>query len=254
MKTNIWKKYVSVWELFAGSTIYKIAVLLAVMGAVQIFLFQKAMMAYIPMDTYDLDFLAIEHYSLEYMTDKSHSAVVLAVAFVLLTVVLCRNGCNIGSKSSYTLKRLQVTEKMIFLMQCIYNSLCYVLLLGVQVAVLLIQSGMYTAHAKYVTNQTVFLAFYRNDFMHSVLPLDGGMRWLVNLLFIIGCGVAAAVFTYRQRYGKVAWVLWIVPAEILISFIRGMEDTYISLLFAIAVCMTAGISAFRHVFGKSMEE
>lgn len=254
MKTNIWKKYVSVLELFARNTIYKIAILLAAMGGVQIFLFQQAMTAYVPMDTYDLDFTAIEHYSLEYMADESRSAVVLAIVFVLLTVVLCWNGCNIGSKSSYTWKRLQVTEKMIFLMQCIYNSLCYVLLLGVQVAVLLIQSGMYTAHAKHVTNQTVFLAFYRNDFMHSVLPLDGGMRWLVNLLFIIGCGMAAAVFTYRQRHGKVEWVLWIVPAEILISFVRGMEDTYISLLFAIAVCMIAGISAFRHVLGKSMEE
>ncbi len=255
MKVNILKKYVSVFELFTRNTIYKIAMLLTAMGTVQILLFRRVMEAYIPMAAYD--FVVMEYYSLEYMIDESHSAVFLAIAFVLLTAVLCRNGCNIGSKSSYTMQRLQVTEKKVFLMQCIYNSLCYGLLLGVQVAVFLIQGSMYTAYSEHVTNQTVFLAFYRNDFMHSVLPLDGGMRWVTNFIFVVGCGVSAAVFTYLQRRGKTAWSLFIVIACILVGFIRELKYQYLGLGFAIVIGIIAGFTVYWHVLcrkGDSCEK
>jgi len=167
---------------------------------------------------YELDFQAMEHYTLEYMVDKSNSVIFMGIAFILITVILCWSGCNIGSKSSYTIQRLQVTEKKIFILQSVYNSLCYVLLLGVQIVVFYIQSRMYMAQAGHVTSQTLFLAFYRNDFMHSVLPLEGTMRWISNILIVPGCGVSTAVFTYLQRRGKIAWSLFIVVACVLVGF------------------------------------
>ena len=214
------KKYISIFELFARNTIYKILLVLIAMGSAQITMFRKAMQEWIPVDFlyYELDVKAIEHYTLEYMVDQSNSEIFMGIAFVLITAILCWNGCNVGSKSSYTLQRLQVNGKIIFIMQSIYNCLCYVLLLGTCVGMFFIQSSMYVAQAGHVTNQTVLLAFYRNDFMHSVLPLEGTMRWIVNVLLVIGCGVSTAVFTYLQRRGKVAWSIFMVTACALVGF------------------------------------
>lgn len=247
------KKYISIFELFARNTIYKVFMVLLAMGVAEILLFTRAMTEWIPLDYYDLDFQAIEHYSLEYMVDRSNSVVVMAAAFVVLTAVLCWNGCNIGSKSSYTWQRLQVSEKAIFIMQSIYNSCCYVLLWGVQIVVFLIQSILYVSESEKVTNQTVFLAFYRNDFMHSVLPLEGTMRWSVNIIIILGCGVCTAVFTYLQRRGKMAWSLLIFIASILLGFIQELGNQ-LGLVTAMLVLAIAGLTAYCHVFQKKEDE
>ena len=247
------KKYISIFELFARNTVYKILFVLLAMGAAQITMFQKAMSEWIPVDYYDLDFQGIEHYSLEYMVDKSNSPVFMGIAFVLITAILCWSGCNLGSKSSYTLQRLQVKEKTIFIMQCIYNSLCYVLLLGVQVAVLLVLCGMYVEQSDNVTNQTVFLAFYRNEFMHSVLPMEGMMRWIVNILILLGCGTSAAVFTYLQRRGKVAWSLFVVVACVLVGFIQELGGQ-LELGTAFSAVIIVALTVYYHVFQKKEDE
>jgi len=239
------KKYISILELFARNTIYKILLVLVLMGTAQIAMFREAMQEWIPMDYYDLNVQTIEHYTLEYMVDRSNSIIFMGIAFVLITAILCWNGCNIGSKSSYTLQRLQVTEKKIFIMQSIYNSLCYVLLLSTQIGVFFIQSSMYVAQAGHVTNQTVFLAYYRNDFMHSVLPLEGTMRWIANLLIVLGCGVSAAVFAYLQRRGKVAWSLFMVVACALVGFKQELGNQMAVVIASIILGIVVISSYFR---------
>lgn len=218
------KKYISIFELFTRSTIYKILLVFAAMGAAQIFMFHRAMLEWFPADAYHLDFQAIEYYTLEYMVDRSKSAIFLGIAFIVITAVLCWNGCDIGSKSSYTIQRLQVTEKKIFMMQSIYNSLCYLLLLGMQIGVFYIQSSLYAARAGHLTNQTIFLAYYRNDFMHSILPLEGTVRWGINILIVLGCGISAAMFTYLQRRGKKMGALLLIIAWVLLWFVQELGE------------------------------
>ncbi len=245
------KKYISIFELLVRNTIYKILLVLIAMGVAQITMFQRTMQEWIPMDYYDLDFQAMEHYTLEYMVDKSNSVVFMGIAFVLVTVVLCRSGCNIGSKSSYTLQRLQVTEKGIFIMQSIYNSLCYVLLLCTQVGVFFAQSSLYAAQAGHVTNQTIFLAYYRNAFMHSILPLEGMMRWGVSVLMILGCGMSTAVFTHLQRRGKVAWSSFMVVACTLVGYKQELGN---QIGFVMATIMWGIIIIASYFRGSQKEE
>ena len=218
------RKYISIFELFTRSTIYKILPVLVAMGTTQIFMFHKAMLEWFPADSYHLDFQAIEYYTLEYMMDRSKSEIFLGIAFVAITAILCWNGFDIGSKSSYTIQRLQVTEKKIFVMQSIYNSLCYLLLLGAQIGVFFIQGRLYAARAGHLTNQSLFLAYYRNDFMHSVLPLEGTARWWINILIVLGCGIMTAMFTYLQRRGKTAGALLVVVACVLFSFVQKLGE------------------------------
>ena len=106
------KKYIAIFELFARSTIYKILPVFALMGAAQVFMFQKAMSEWFPMDAYHLEFQAIEYYTLEYMMSRSKNEIFLGIAFVLITAILCWNGCNIGSKAviPYSVCRLRKRE------------------------------------------------------------------------------------------------------------------------------------------------
>ena len=93
------KKYISIFELFARNTIYKILLVLVAMGAAQIAMFRKVMQEWIPQDYYEMNIQTVEHYMLEYMVDRSHSVIFMGIAFVLITAILCWNGCNFGSKS-----------------------------------------------------------------------------------------------------------------------------------------------------------
>lgn len=247
------KKYISIFELFTRSTIYKILPVFVAMGAAQIFMFHKAMLEWFPADSYHLDFQAIEYYTLEYMMDRSKSEIFLGIAFVAITAILCWNGCNIGSKSSYTIQRLQVTEKKIFIMQSIYNTLCYVLLWGTQIGVFFIQSSLYEARAGHLTNQTIFLAYYRNDFMHSVLPLEATVRWMVNILIIVGCGISAAMFTYLQRRGKRTLSFLIIIAFVFIGYVQELGEV-LGFVIVIFIWVPVAFWFYRHLIQKKEGE
>ena len=243
------KKYLSIFELFARNTIYKVLSVLVLMAAVQTGLFYKTMHAWIPVDLYHVDFQAIEHYSLEWMVEESKLLWFTGVAFVCITAILCRNCCNVGSKSSYTIRRLRVTEKSIFVMQSLYNIACYLLLIGVQTAVLFGLGNYYVQKAGSVTNQTLFLAFYRNDFMHSMLPLESMSHWVTNMLIVAGCGVSAAVFTYLSRRGKVAWSLLVVVVCVVLGYVQEL-GIQMNIVTAILTVSIAGITAYCHVLQK----
>ena len=111
----------------------------------------------------------------------------------------------------------------------------------------------YVAQSEHVTNQTVFLAFYRNDFMHSILPLEGAMRWITNILILLGCGMSAAVFTYLQRRGKVAWSLFVVVACVLVGFVQELGEL-LALVTAFIVVVIVALTAYFHVFQKKEDD
>jgi len=142
-------------------------------------------------------------FSLETVFENSHIAGGFSIALILFTIVLCSVGCEKGNKQGYTLKRLGVSEKGIFLLQSAYNVAAYFILWGVQLAAVLVMCNIFLKEApeNAVSNQTVFLAFYRNDFLHSLLPLSEVIRWIRNILLFVGMGIAAAGFPFRQRRG-----------------------------------------------------
>lgn len=79
--------------------------------------------------------------------------------------------------------------------------------------------------------------------MHSVLPLEGTMRWGASVLMVLGCSMSAAVFTYLQRRGKVAWSLFMVVACALVGFEQGLGDQE-AVLMASIICGIVFISAY----------
>lgn len=208
------KKYISVFEMITRSTLYKVLAVLVVMAGVQLVLFWREMQSHID-DTMS---------GMESMVNGSHMIWVLAVGFLLITVILCWSGCNIGSNQGYTLRRLQISETEVCVLQAIYNGICYFLLWASQVAVLFGAGMLYAKEAQNLTNQTIMLAFYRNAYMHSILPLADGIGWFLLILMLVGCAVATAIFPHQQRRGKVSFAVIAAVVMVFILFPRGLGD------------------------------
>ncbi|MDD2375535.1 MAG: hypothetical protein PHQ55_07510 [Eubacteriales bacterium] len=86
------RKHLSILMLLARSSVYKIITLLAVMTAVEAILFYRA--------------ISLSDTMLEVVVDRSYISFVFAAACVLMTIILWLPGCEFGSKTGYTIKRL----------------------------------------------------------------------------------------------------------------------------------------------------
>ena len=227
------KKYLSVFGLFAQSSIYKILGIILLMILAETGLFAYA---YIPaMSSEGIG--RFEHY-----IDRSHIELCLAAAFIVITIVLCLQGTEFSSKVGYTLRRLSVSEKAVFFCQAIFNTISYLILWAVQVGILYAFSLWYTTKTptEFVNNQSIFLSSYRSEFFHTILPLSEVMLWIRNILLFISLGFASAESPYIQRRRKHS--LFIVPLSIfmLLFFITGIgavENIMASIfIFVIVVC------------------
>lgn len=232
------KKYISVFEMIARSSIYKVLLILAGMVVAEAVCFYMTMMS--PSG------LNIEEY-----IDQSQYSLIFKIAYVLVTLAIVFPGMNIGSIQTYTLQRLRIKEKRIFWLQALYNTFAYVLLWGVQLVVILVSAMIFQKNLPLEaiwSHQTLFLAFYRSDFMHSILPLEDGLGWWVLGFVIVGTAFIVAEFTKQQRSGKIAFELPIMVVAVLLSFPRrlGYEFSFM----AIALCIVYIITAMRWVMNK----
>lgn len=203
------KRHLSIWMLMARSTIYKVLGLFLGLIAADGALF--ALMPWIEeqkvRSVASLAPGASVAVELERMFQ--YFPVVFGVCLLALTAVLCLNGCEFSAKQGYTLRRLRVSQREIFLWQAAHNAVCYLLLWAVQTGVVFVLCRYYVAHYQEMTmwypdmvnDQTMVLAFYRNSFLHSLLPLADVWRWVRNAVGCAALGVCAAAFPVRQRRG-----------------------------------------------------
>ena len=194
------EKHLSVFGLFARSSVYKVLLILIAMCAVQSLCFymevQDTVAAY--------EAIGADVASLEKVFEKAAVNVYFRVALVLVSVVICLPGCEFKSNTSYTLCRLSVSERTIFFYQAAYNMLICCMLIAAQLVTVFGLARYYiaTVPAQFISNQTIALAFYRNNFLHSLLPMEDVGLWIRNGLLVLSLGMACAEFPYRQRRHK----------------------------------------------------
>lgn len=170
-----------------------------------------------------------EAISLENLVKGSGIYYIFGIAFIALTVILSMSGTK--GKQGYTLRRLRITEKETFVCQLIFNSLTYAMLIMAELITLMIISGMYFKFSSacelysedFVTHQTLFLSFYRNDFMHSILPLDDIPRHIRNVFYILGMGITSAAFPYLMRRKKICFEMPVLAVIIIFTFNDSFE-------------------------------
>ena len=234
------KKHLSVLMLIARSTIYKVTGVLILMCGLEVLLF-----------TWTAGRLAGgEIIGLEYAFDNSFIFFVFAAAFCVLVIILADLGVNKKAKPKYTLLRLSITEKQIFLWHSLYNFLCFLLLLLLQTLVVmgLCQYYMNSGIDPSASVQTVFLAFYRNAFLHSLLPLDNPFNMAGNVFLALAIGICCARSAVLQRSGKGSGIMIFTIYMGIRTFIRETGENINKLLLwivVIVILIEAGIYLFR---------
>lgn len=216
------KKHLSVFMLMARSTIYKVLGLFVLMAAVEGALFWLALSRG-PTDS---------GFSLERVVQNSRMVWVFGICFLLLTALLSR-ACRQVS-GSYTALRLSISGGWVAFWQSVYNVFCYLLFWAVQILIAIVLCRVYAAKApaEYITGQTVFLAFYRSKFLHSLLPFEDAVFWVRNAVFALTLGICAA-----RRPGRADRGIWgqiVLTAVVVGFFLRGIGNAAAG-LFAVLV-------------------
>lgn len=179
----------------------------------------------------------------------------LAVVYFILLMAESERG---GSKSSYTLLRLRLSVKRQFAVKTVYNFLCLMLVFAWQTLTALAICGLYKAWmpARLVSPQYLFLTFYRNAFLHCLLPMEDAGRWVCNILLLLALAMDAACNSGNNGRKKAAGAgravnsllvsifIFIVLAQWFVSEI----GSFSAVVFALLCLMIMG-GALLRLFG-----
>lgn len=104
----------------------------------------------------------------------------------------------------YTLRRLRISERTVFLWHVLSCFLCLMILWMAEIVVLTALCRYFLTQkvASGLSNQALFLAFYRNPFLHSVLPLESVSRWIYLFFAFTSLAFVTAGAVVRKRYGR----------------------------------------------------
>lgn len=235
------KKHSSVFMLMARSTIYRVLGLLIIMAVAEAGLFWLR-----------LQQGAIDgNFSLEAMISESRLVLACAAIFLFVNAVLSWGSYTISD--TYTAARLSVSGKMVYLWQCVYNTLCYLLFWMVQILIAVGLCRVYEAMApaEYVSNQTVFLAFYRSRFLHSFLPFEDTWVWIRNILLIVALGISSSRYPGKGR--KIGIASLFLFSAIGVFFVQEVGDMA-SVLFLILAAILCAVPAVLKAVKKEVPD
>ena len=191
------KKYRSVFELIVRSNFYRILLLLAAMVILQTGLFLFAFYRR----------FGTEAFSLEAVLKKSYIELVFFGVFIAMNIFLKTSvGYEGNEKPQYTMMRLSIAGREVYYWHMLSNVLYYLLFFAVEILTIVMLGFLYLkmAPAEYVTGQTLFLACYRYDLLHSLLPLGDFPYLIRNILVLAAASLYSACYPkeYSPKEGK----------------------------------------------------
>lgn len=235
------KKHISVFRLMARSTIYKLLALFGLMGVVEWSLFYARLKQSATGDRFHL----------ELVIEESHISLVFGIAFILVTILLTSTGHETSTKLGYTLKRLSISERWVCFWQIIYNIICYSIFWCVQILIVFLFCKMYEqmAPVEYVTNQTVFLAFYRSDFLHSLLPMENAFFWTRNIVMLLALSICSAQYPMELRKGGKGREMIVLMIVCNTCFIGELGEIF-TVMIILGVCIICMLTTTFRIFQK----
>ncbi len=169
------KLVLSMLGLFLGASIYKVFTVLAIMGFSEVVLF----------------FYCAQKDTEKLLENALYNRQIYPIFFLALGLVfflLMRTEGMMGEKGGATMRRLRLSGIQIFLIEVCYNLVCILLVFVVQIWILILALKIISGESP----EEFFLAFYRIEFLHSLLPLAEGRKWIKNLLLVLALSVGAA--------------------------------------------------------------
>ena len=122
------------------------------------------------------------------------------IGLVLVCAVLAFLGWEGSSRVSYTLRRLSVGHRALTLLWAGYGFFCLLFFWAAHLGTLLAlcAAALPRLAPEFSGPQALFLACYRDPYLHSLLPLDDWPLWARNLSMCAALGTAAASFSLSR--------------------------------------------------------
>lgn len=226
------KSSFSVFLLFLRHSVWKVLLLLAAMAGIELALF-----AALTPDP--------ATHSLETCLAACGRplGLVLLMGFVSLGYLLLADGSGGKHRLSYTLDRLAVSPRAVLACQAVYNLLVWLLFGAVQAAALLGCFWLYQRQGGYVGPQTVFLACWQDELVHSFLPMEDVLRWLRNLILALGLAVTVACASAQLRQKNKPITFGVLVGGTMATFVQPMGQP-IDVLIILLVLVITGVALY----------
>lgn len=224
----------ALWALLAGSSVYKVLGTAAAMAAAEALLFagyRKTWSA--GYGRYDTLTDAVE---------SGRISLVFLAALGLTLFILARTEKRMESKSSGTMLRLRLSRSRIFAVKTAYNVFCLALLFAVQIWFCIWLAEAYGRETPeiYASPQRLFLAFYRIDFLHCLLPLADVRKWVRNGLLLLAFGTETAGGSGKTGYVLLISLYMVTASWFVSSLERNVTDGICIFLYASVIVLNAG--------------
>lgn len=170
----------SLWALFAKGSFYRVLTVALLMAVAETVLLGRILQQ-------------SSTAPFEQMIEESRVQFVFLAAFLAVFFLLIRAGRSLDNEGRYTVMRLKVTKTEFFVFRTVYNVLCCLTLFAVQIALVLWFGECYRRMSGTPdTSWMVFLAFYRNRFLHCLMPMAETGKWVRNGLMLLALGMEEA--------------------------------------------------------------
>lgn len=194
------KKYFSVLELYMRSSLYKILLICFGMGAFEAGVFYLMLHRQNEFVQFG-SFIEIARSARRGGQSFSLFYLIFGIAFILAFTVCI--GMGGSSKYSYTILRLKVSERAVFVLQCLSNAVMFTIIFLWQIVLMTAFAYLFDLHwAGAGGPQGIAADFYRNSFLHGLFPLQDGWLWFRNAVYIAFCAVFDAMADLTSRYGQ----------------------------------------------------
>ena len=202
------KRYASVFMLLARSVLGKLMAIFAGTALLHGIVF----------------FLLREQRNIETAYDHWGMRAAFGAGLVLTCLLLIMTLCQSDSKLDYTLRRLRIGRRSLFLCQAVFDTACLFMFWAVEIFIALALCSLWMDSHEVTSHQAVYLSFYRSDLLHSLLPLDDVSRWLRNLAVFICLGMCCAAAPVLKRRGEQHLGVLILPVILTFVFPGGIAQ------------------------------
>ena len=230
------KRYLSIFMLLSRSVLYKLLAVFFGTAALHTAVY----------------FLLRGQRNIEAIYNHWGMKTVFGVGLFLTTALLVRTLTQAGSKLDYTIRRLRIGKRSLCLCQSVFNVACLLMFWAVEILVALLLCRMWVSTMGVESHQTVYLAFYRSELLHSLLPLDDVSRWVRNLVVFICLGICSACGPVLQRRGSGYWGILILPVVLGFVFPSGIAVVTYDVLLAF-LSVVAAFAALVDAWGEEFQ-
>ncbi len=239
------KKYLSVFYVIARESIFRISFMWLM------FALWQAVVFYIEINSEHVQKTMLIAEAFSNYNEEMCVPFLFSLAILLTGVLLAKTGLEFRTKTGYTLRRLRISEKQVFLMQSLYNCIMIFLLFVFEAALCFILShwGKAFIDPQFITSQTVYLTFYSSEFISNMFAGRDIIILVRNIMMIATVGFNLSLFSYSWRRGKkylfgllvltaVALLFWWCPDYNYVENITFLVTALGSLLIALGIAHT----------------